>query len=83
MSKTQEVQRYAVEITSAISVVHSVGVIHGDIKPSNVFLTKEGKCKLSLFSSFYLINILLLFIMFFTNMLKATSGFLELYLKIW
>jgi serine/threonine protein kinase len=66
----QEVQRYGVEITSAILVLHGVGVMHRDIKPSKVFLSKEGKCILSLFSSFYLINILLL---------KATSGFHEFY----
>ncbi|KAA6393359.1 MAG: putative NEK protein kinase [Streblomastix strix] len=37
---------YIEQIASAIYLLHSVGIIHGDIKPSNV-LIKDGKIKLA------------------------------------
>jgi len=42
--------RYAIEISDALSHIHGKGVIHGDIKPSNI-LVKEGRPKLSDFNT--------------------------------
>jgi serine/threonine protein kinase len=35
---TDEIVRYAVEITDALTVAHSKGIVHRDIKPANIFL---------------------------------------------
>ena len=42
----QESVRITVEILRALKKVHSQGIIHRDISPENVFLTKDGKVKL-------------------------------------
>ncbi len=34
------------ELATILSYIHDRGVIHGDIKPENIMLTKEGKLKL-------------------------------------
>jgi serine/threonine protein kinase len=34
------------QITSALSFAHRHGIVHGDIKPGNVFITSHGKSKL-------------------------------------
>lgn len=34
------------QITSALSFAHSYGIVHGDIKPGNVFMTVSGESKL-------------------------------------
>ena len=34
------------ELMSAIGAVHAVGVVHRDLKPGNVFVTKDGRLKL-------------------------------------
>jgi serine/threonine protein kinase len=62
MFKTQEVQRYMWEIISAISALHTVGVMHRDIKPGNIFFAKEGRCKLGLLSSFYFNKYILVYV---------------------
>ena len=36
----------ALQVTSALDVVHRKGIIHRDIKPENLFLTADGCCKL-------------------------------------
>jgi hypothetical protein len=36
----------AIQVTSALDVVHRKGIIHRDIKPENLFLTADGCCKL-------------------------------------
>jgi len=37
-----QVLRYAVEIGDALDLVHRSGLIHGDLKPGNIMLTKSG-----------------------------------------
>lgn len=40
-----------VQLGDALRYIHSRGLIHGDIKPSNIFINKDGICKLGDFSS--------------------------------
>ena len=36
----------AVQVTKALEVAHGQGMVHRDIKPDNLFLTKQGVVKL-------------------------------------
>src|SRR5271170_3690260 len=43
----EEIVRYTMEITDALTVAHARGVVHRDIKPANIFLVPmpNGKCQ--------------------------------------
>jgi eukaryotic-like serine/threonine-protein kinase len=38
----EEVLRFGTQIASALAATHAMGIAHGDLKPSNVMLTKSG-----------------------------------------
>ncbi|MGD1103561.1 MAG: serine/threonine-protein kinase [Terriglobia bacterium] len=42
----EQVERYAAQITGALAFAHQQGVIHGDLKGSNIIVTPEGNIKL-------------------------------------
>ncbi|MBE7020249.1 MAG: Stk1 family PASTA domain-containing Ser/Thr kinase [Ruminococcaceae bacterium] len=39
--------KYAMQISSAIAHAHRNGIIHRDIKPHNIILSKDGNCKVA------------------------------------
>ncbi len=41
---SREVVRIVTEVAAALSYAHSFGVIHRDVKPANVMLTRDGRC---------------------------------------
>lgn len=45
------VRRYALDVLAGLSYLHSIGIVHGDVKPSNTFATVEGGCKIGDFGS--------------------------------
>lgn len=42
----EQVRRYATQIAEALAFAHQQGVIHGDLKGSNIVVTPEGNAKL-------------------------------------
>ena len=43
--------RYIHDVSRAVEALHSYGILHGDIKPGNVLVTKKGVLKLADFGS--------------------------------
>ena len=44
------IERLASDMLSGLSAVHTVGLLHRDLKPDNILLTREGSAKLADFS---------------------------------
>jgi serine/threonine-protein kinase len=47
----QQAERLALELLDALSAVHDAGLLHRDLKPDNVFLTRDGRTVLIDFGS--------------------------------
>lgn len=47
----ESVRRYLRDIVSGLAYLHSMDIVHCDIKPHNVLLAMDGQCKLSDFGS--------------------------------
>ncbi len=47
----QQAERLALELLDALSTVHDAGLLHRDLKPDNVFLTRDGRTVLIDFGS--------------------------------
>ena len=41
----EKVDKLVEQVGSALSYAHSKGIIHSDLKPSNIFMTREGDFK--------------------------------------
>lgn len=49
----EEAIRIAIDVAKGLSVAHGKGVVHRDVKPANILLTKEGEVKIADFGLAY------------------------------
>lgn len=52
----REVIKYSLDFLSAIQYIHSIGIIHCDIKPNNILISEEGKAVMTDFGSALYLN---------------------------
>jgi hypothetical protein len=44
---SEKCRRYAQQILSGVSYIHSYGIVHGDLKESNILVSSDGKLKIA------------------------------------